>query len=56
MASETLAVPEEHLPEVVRVIRAGLNNTPTSPKVNHSLGKWCDEMEEYLNETGVQDE
>lgn len=56
MASEILAVPEEHLADVIRVIRAGLKQYPfrrsggnINPEVREQLNKWCDEEEEYLN-------
>lgn len=55
MASEILAVPEEHLADVIRVIRAGLDVYGFEPEYLHpdvveQLKKWCDEEEEYLKE------
>lgn len=57
MTSETLSVPEEHLAEVIRVIRAGLrylkapgSPRPVSKEVREQLEKWCDEEEAYLKE------
>lgn len=50
MASEILSVPEEHLAEVIYVIRRGLLSTKKSlaQEVLVMLTKWCDEEEEYL--------
>lgn len=49
MASEVLAVPEEHLAEVIEIIRAGLKQRPkTSPEVRQALEKWCREEATYL--------
>lgn len=53
MASETLSVPEDHLAEVIKVIREGLkataNDKSISMETREQLAKWCDEEEEYLN-------
>jgi len=53
MASEILTVPEDHLSEVIRVIRAGLEATKKDSKISKTtrtqLAKWCDEEEEYLS-------
>lgn len=52
MASETLAVPEESLKDVIAVILAGLealgNNVP--PDVARNLRRWCQEEQDYLAE------
>ncbi len=48
MASETLSVPEEHLEEVIKVIRAGLKAVRVKREVSQQLKKWCDEEEEYV--------
>lgn len=50
MASEILSVPEEHLEDVIYVIRRGLQSTKKGidKKVFEQLTKWCDEEEEYL--------
>jgi hypothetical protein len=50
MASEVLAVPEEHLGDVIYVIRRGLMSTKKGidKEVFEMLTKWCDEEEEYL--------
>jgi hypothetical protein len=51
MASEILVVPEEHLLEVVEIIRLGLkNHEKTSREVKRNLKKWCDEEETYMKE------
>lgn len=51
MASEVLAVPEEHLRDVIKIIRNGLKHTKGTPKVvRQQLKKWCDEEEEYLDQ------
>lgn len=57
MAKEVLAVPEEHLEEVIKVIRAGLEHfyygprhPGVDPEVREQLLKWCDEEEQYLKE------
>ena len=47
---EILAVPEEYLEIVIRVIRNGLANTKdVSKEVEENLNRWCNEEEEYLN-------
>lgn len=52
MAKEALYVPEEHLVEVIQVIRNGLKSTKgISRETRAQLKKWCDEEEDYLNET-----
>ncbi len=50
MASEILAVPEEHLEDVIRVIRRGLQSTRKSidKSVVEQLTKWCDDEDAYL--------
>ena len=50
MASEILAVPEQRLEEVIRVIRAGLKavKPPVSKDVENNLLLWCHDEEEYL--------
>jgi hypothetical protein len=53
MASELLSVPEEHLREVILVIRKGLASVKAEKvkikaDVRRQLTKWCDEEEEYL--------
>lgn len=55
MAKEALHVPEEHLLEVVGIIRAGLRarRGGGTPEVHEQLEKWCDEGEEYLRRGAV---
>jgi hypothetical protein len=50
MAKEILAVPEQHLEDVIYVIRRGLQSTKKgiSKEVVEQLTKWCDDEEEYL--------
>jgi len=52
MTSEILAVPEEHLEDVILVIRNGLKSTKPKHKINREvrtqLTKWCKEEEDYL--------
>lgn len=48
MASEILAVPEDCLLEVIKVIRAGLRRVEVSDEVRKQLTTWCDEEEEYI--------
>ena len=50
MASEVLSVPEEHLEDVIYVIRRGLASTKKGidKAVFDQLTKWCDEEEEHL--------
>lgn len=52
MASEILAVPEDHLLDVIKVIRVGLNQVghEVPKEVREQLRKWCDEEEEYMAE------
>ena len=51
MAKEILAVPEEHLQEVIDIIRMGLDNSlNVTPDVAYNLKKWCDGEEDYLND------
>jgi hypothetical protein len=51
MASEVLSVPEEHLADVIHVIRSGLAHVPDgqiADEVRGQLALWCREEEEYL--------
>ena len=50
VAKETLHVPEEHLEDVVHVIRRGLQFTEKAidPEVKRALEEWCKDEEEYL--------
>lgn len=48
MAKEILAIPEEQLLEVVRVIRAGLQVVDVSRETFNELTKWCNKEVEYL--------
>ena len=48
MATEILSVPEEHLPDVIRVIRAGLSLEEVPDEVKRALETWCDEEEAYI--------
>lgn len=53
MAKEILAIPEEHLAEVIRVIRAGLKSNDgrylnISVETRVQLEKWCAKEESYL--------
>lgn len=52
MAKEILSVPEEHLADVIKVIRAGLqhNTEVIDDEVDEQLTTWCCEMELYLSE------
>lgn len=49
MAKEILVVPEEHLREVIAVIRAGLKHCRTTHVVSAQLNKWCRDEERYLD-------
>ncbi len=44
MGKEALYVPEESLPDVVRVLRAGLQTEAVPPEVKEALVRWCHEM------------
>jgi len=49
MAKEILVVPEEFLPEVIRVIRAGLHTVgDLRGETRQMLLEWCEDEEEYL--------
>ena len=51
---EILAVPEEYLEEVIRIIRNGLANTKGVPEeVWDNLTRWCNEEEKYLERLGI---
>ncbi len=54
MAKEILAVPEQHLADTIKVIRAGLNVASgmksIHPSVIKNLTEWCDSEEEYLKD------
>lgn len=50
MASEVLAVPEEHLIEVCEILRLGLRKHPkVTPEVRQQLLTWVAEQEAYMN-------
>jgi hypothetical protein len=48
MASETLSVPEEHLEDVIKVLREGLKHVKVKREVATQLKRWCDEEQHYL--------
>lgn len=48
MAKEILAIPEEALGEVIRVIRMGLEVADVSDDTRTALTLWCDDEEEYV--------
>lgn len=52
MATELLRVPEEHLWDVIGIIRAGLAHLPhpIHPDIREALEDWCDDEENYLLE------
>ena len=52
MATEVLAVPEEHIADVIAVIRAGLSLQEVPEPVKTALNTWCDEHEAYLKVDG----
>lgn len=57
MASEILAVPEDSLAEVIRVIRAGLlRERKVSRDTRRNLTKWCNDEEAYLKRLGEDTE
>lgn len=47
MASEILAVPEERVLEVIKVLRAGLHQVEVSEDTRNGIESWCEEYEEY---------
>lgn len=50
MASEILSVPEEHMTDVIKVIRMGLLHSKTVDReVREQLEKWCKEHAEYID-------
>ena len=49
MSSEILAIPEEHLQELIDIIRVGLEHTKyISTETRRQLIRWCDSEEAYL--------
>jgi len=56
MASEILAVPEEHLREVIAVIRTGLKaSRGISRDTRMHLKEWCLDEEEYMDRLETPD-
>lgn len=54
MASEILSIPEEHMTDVIEVIRMGLLHSNTAnQEVREQLSKWCNEHAEYINRQQV---
>lgn len=54
--NEILAVPEDNLLEVIRVIRAGLRvSKKVSADTRRNLTKWCNDETKYLKECGRED-
>lgn len=47
MGSEILAVPEERVLEVIKVLRAGLHQVEVSEDTRDGIESWCKECEEY---------
>lgn len=56
MASERLVIPEEHLADVIKVIRRGLEVTVVHTEVQKQLEAWCDDEEAYLKRMAGEDE
>ena len=56
MAKEILAVPEEHLEEVILVLRTGLKTAKVSKEVHERLSRWCDEEEKYIERLKGEDD
>ncbi len=61
MAKEVLVVPERHLADVIKVIRAGLWRVFAEPargdvsrEAEDLLKKWCGEEEEHLKRLGAE--
>lgn len=54
MAKEILAIPEENLLEVIKVIRVGLSTLggEVSEEVRQNLELWCNEEEAYSRQSG----
>lgn len=54
MTTELLPVPEEHILDVIKVIRAGLDSVEdqVDPEVAEQLKVWCDQEEDYLKGSG----
>ena len=50
MAKEILAVPEENLKEVIKIIRAGLHllDKKITKDTKENLEEWCNDEEEYM--------
>jgi hypothetical protein len=55
MAKQILAFPEQHLQEVCRVLRAGINIETVSDECREGLESWLLEMEDEIPES-VEDE
>jgi hypothetical protein len=57
MGTESLAIPEENLKEVIMIIRRGLAQKidDVSIEVQNQLNKWCDEYEEYIDDSLEED-
>lgn len=51
MTSEILSVPEQHLKSVIKVIRAGLKAVKVPKEVKEALLHWCEEEENYLEDS-----
>ena len=49
MGKEILFIPEDHLEEVIEIIRNGLEFTNASEHIEQYLKQWCDEAEENLS-------
>lgn len=46
MGSEILAIPEEHLPHVIEVLRAGWTMVAVPTEVKNALEYWCNLMDD----------
>ena len=58
MTKEILSVPEEHLKDVIYIIRLGIGGSvegEVSKEVIYNLSKWCDEEEEYLKNSEIEE-
>ena len=57
MAKEILAIPEQHLADVVLIIRRGLEiERSIHPDCREALEEWCEGEEAYLRRIGEHDD
>lgn len=56
MARELLNISEEHIQDLIKVLRTGLNAVRIHPEAECSLREWIEDMESYYSDEEDEEE